>query len=205
MSKIFGVGLNKTGTTSIAKALEILGFYSVHFQNKKGNIKNIIERNGQKNQPLLKEIEEYDAYLDWNHPQTNHYFKKLDHQYPNSKFILHTRPMEDWINSRYQHVNSKPNLRKMQKKYPDDPWYNLDIEAWKKEYKEHHTNVKSYFKNRPDDLLLFDLFAGDGWEQLCSFLDMEDPGISFPVENKADKRIHTLKKASNKLKAHFKF
>ena len=205
MNKIFGVGLNKTGTTSIAKALDILGFYSVHFQSKKGNIKNIIEKNGENNQPLLKEIEEYDAYLDWNHPQTNHYFKKLDHQYPNSKFILHTRPMEDWIKSRYQHVNSIPNLKKMQKKYPDNPWYNMDVEAWKAEYDEHHTNVKSYFKNRPDDLLMFNLFAGDSWEELCDFLKIEKPNVEFPIENKADKKINPLKKASKKLKARFKF
>ena len=126
MNKIFGVGLNKTGTTSIAKALEILGFDSVHFVSKKGNIKNIIEKNGQNAQPLLNGIEEYDAYLDWNRPQTNHFFKKFDLQYPDSKFILHTRPMEDWIKSRYQHVSSIPKLKKIQKKYPDNPWYNLE-------------------------------------------------------------------------------
>jgi len=204
MNKIFGVGLNKTGTTSIAKALDILGFKTVHWQSKKGNIKHLIEQNDQMDQPLLKGIERYDAYLDWNHPRTNHLFKKLDFQYPNSKFILHTRPLEDWIKSRYQHVQSIPNLKKWQKKYPDNPWYNLDVEAWKKEYKTHHSDVNSYFKDRPDDLLIFDLFAGDSWEELCDFLQVKKPNTEFPIENKADKKMNPLKKASKKLKAFYK-
>ena len=205
MNKIFGVGLNKTGTTSIAKALEILGFSCVHWQSKKENIKHLIEKNNQDKGPLLKGIEEYDAYLDWNHPQTNYLFKDLDFQYPDSKFILHTRPMDDWIKSRYQHVSSISNLKKMQKKYPDNPWYNLDTDAWKIEYEEHHANVKSYFKNRPDDLLIFNLFAGDSWKELCDFLKVEKPDIDFPIKNKADEKINPIKKASKKLKARFKF
>ena len=206
MNKIFGVGLNKTGTTSIAKALEILGFDCVHWQSeKKGNIKDLIEKNNKIDLPLLTGIEEYDAYFDWNHPRTNHLFKKLDHQYPDSKFILHTRPIEDWINSRYQHVSSIPHLTKWQKKYPDNPWYNLDVEAWKIEYEEHHNDVRSYFKDRPDDLLVFDLFGGDSWKELCDFLQVEKPKVDFPIENKASEKIGPLKKASKKLKARFKF
>ena len=29
------------------------------------------------------------------------------------------------------------------------------------EYKQHHTDVKSYFKDRPDDHLMFNLFGDD--------------------------------------------
>ena len=116
MNKIFGVSLNKSGTKSIAKALEILGFDCVHWQSeKKGNIKNLIEKNKNINLPLLTGIEEYDAYFDWNHPRTIYLFKKLDHQYPYSKLILHTRPMYEWIKSIYQYVNSSPRLKKFAK------------------------------------------------------------------------------------------
>ena len=50
----------------------------------------------------------------------------------------------------------------MQKKHPENPWYNMDVEAWNLEYKQHHADVKSYFKDRPDDLSVFNLFACDG-------------------------------------------
>ena len=44
MNKIFGIDPNKTGTTSIAKALEIFGFNCVYWRKKK-NTKHLIEKN----------------------------------------------------------------------------------------------------------------------------------------------------------------
>ena len=37
----------------------------------------------------------------------------------------------------------------------------------------------------PDDLLVFDLPKGDGWEKLCGFLGHEVPDKPFPHANKA--------------------
>jgi len=58
MNKIFCVGLNETGSTSLHCALKILGFKSVHFMHKgKKNIKIIIENNYRHGRPLLSGIE----------------------------------------------------------------------------------------------------------------------------------------------------
>lgn len=198
MNKIFGIGLNKTGTTSLHEAMKVLGFKSVHWQCKKGNIKHLIEKNNANEQALLYGIDGFDAYFDWNHPRTNHLFKKLDEQYAHSKFILHTRNLEDWINSRYQHVQSIPDLQKWQQKYPDNPWYNLDVDAWREEYQTNHQSVRNYFNDRPDDLLIFNVFEGDGWEKLCDFLNQPVPSKSFPKKNeKTDRKpwLYTIKKA----------
>jgi hypothetical protein len=198
MNKIFGIGLNKTGTTSLNEAVKLMGFKSVHWQCKKGNIKLLIEKNNANEQALLQGIDDHDAFFDWNHPRTNHLFKILDEQNPNSKFILHTRDMDDWINSRYQHVRSIPDLEKWQRRYPDNPWYNLDVDAWKKEYQNHHKAVKKYFKDRPEDLLIFNVFEGDGWERLCDFLNQPVPSKSFPKKNEKTNRkawLNRIKKA----------
>jgi len=35
-------------------------------------------------------------------------------------------------------------------------------------------------QQRPDDLLVMDIPAGDGWEQLCAFLALPEPDAPFP-------------------------
>ena len=37
-------------------------------------------------------------------------------------------------------------------------------------YDRHHEHVEQYFKNRADDLLIMNIFDGDGWDVLCPFL-----------------------------------
>ncbi len=198
-SKIFCVGLNKTGTSSLHEAFQILGFKSVHFYCEKGNIKDIIENNYKNGDDLLLGISNYDAYLDWNHPSTNHLYKEFDQQYPGSKFILNTRNMEDWLQSREKHVLRDPNLKKKQYLYPEDPWYNINKEAWKIEFENLHKDVLEYFKNREKDLLIFNVADGDSWEKLCPFLGLDILDGVFPMKNKAPKKSY-LRKVKNFLR-----
>ena len=48
----------------------------------------------------------------------------------------------------------------------------------------HNEAVKEYFKDRPDDLLVLDVCAGDGWEKLCPFLEKAVPDKPFPHKGK---------------------
>ena len=185
-TKIFCIGPNKTGTVSLHNAFIILGFSSVHFISKEGNIKRIIECNLKNNNKLLEGIENYDAYLDWNSPLTNLYYKDLDKQYPNSKFILNTRDIESWLISREEHVRRTPNLVDLREKSHDtacSTWFSIDINAWRKEYEELHDDIAEYFRNRKKDCLYFNVTAGDGWEKLCPFLGVDIPNEKFPYLN----------------------
>ncbi len=47
-------------------------------------------------------------------------------------------------------------------------------------YDTHERNVRWYFRDRPEDLLVMNVFEGDGWEQLCRFLDRPVPDVPFP-------------------------
>lgn len=47
-------------------------------------------------------------------------------------------------------------------------------------YETHERNVREYFANRPDDLLIMNVTAGDGWEALCRFLKKSIPEVAFP-------------------------
>ncbi len=84
MNKIFGIGLSRTGTTSLNNALKILGFKSVHFDPRLYD--NI-------NTPI---INNFDAFTDNPIPLI---YKKLDTLIPDCRFILTTRNIEGWLNS----------------------------------------------------------------------------------------------------------
>jgi len=184
--KIFCIGLNKTGTVSLHVAFKILGFKSIHNKYRKKFIGSIMSDNLKNKKRILSGIEHYDAYSDWSFPSTMYLYKVFDKQYPNSKFILNTRNLEDWVSSREKHVKrTTPNLKKIQKKYPKNSWFNLDKEKWKKEWKDLHRDVFSYFKNRPQDLLVINVPAGEGWEKLCPFLGVPIPDAPFPKKNTA--------------------
>jgi hypothetical protein len=185
-SKVFGIGLNKTGSNSLHNALQMLGFQSVHYSCSTGNIKEIIRQNHLRGVKLLTGIERYQAFSDWNRPDTNHLFKQLDRQYPGSKFILHTRELEAWLSSREQHVRRTPNLGELQKRFPKSSWYQIDKDAWRQERQVLYDDVFEYFGDRPEDLLVLDIPAGDGWEKLCPFLGRSLPSEPFPFENRAE-------------------
>jgi hypothetical protein len=173
--KVFGIGLNKTGTRSVAAALRILGYRTLH--NGSRPTTAAVDRAADENQPLLTYIGDgYDAYFDV--VGLVHRFEDLDAQYPGSRFILTTRNEEDWLRSREKHATAN-----QERTGYDGPLLTVDREAWMHERNEHHAKVAEYFKAR-DDLLVFDVAAGDGWEKLAPFLGRKPPTRPFPWANR---------------------
>jgi hypothetical protein len=88
MNKIFCIGSNKTGTTSLTKSLELLG-YSVCPENImfSQNSKYFIEQSIGSYESLFNLVLKYDAFEDrpWNHSD---FYKILDKKFDKSKFIL---------------------------------------------------------------------------------------------------------------------
>ena len=68
----------------------------------------------------------------------------------------------------------------------------MDLDAWEAEYRHHEGAVRSYFAGRPDDLLVLDVAAGQGWEPLCEFLGHEVPEAPFPWSNRFRPGFDTL-------------
>jgi hypothetical protein len=80
-NKIFGIGLNKTGTTSLHFALNSIGVRSFHYTT---DLKEKFQNNLEAGLPLLSGLDEFNAFSDNPIPE---YFKLLDEQYPGSLFI----------------------------------------------------------------------------------------------------------------------
>jgi hypothetical protein len=176
--RIFGIGLNKTGTSSLHEALEILGYEALHFAGPERAA--LIRRAIEERKPLLHYLDpNYDAFSDT--PVTA-WFWLADAQYPGSKFILTVRDLDEWLDSRRRHVE-KNRERAADGAYAGK-FLKVNLEAWEREYRLHDGAVRSYFDGRPDDLLVLDVTSGDGWEPLCGFLGAPVPDLPFPWQNR---------------------
>jgi hypothetical protein len=141
MRKIFLIGFNKTGTSSFDSLFKILGINSIH---------------NEFDIPVMEIIDKYDAFTDGGHYNFSDYFNK----YPDSLFILNTRPIKNWLISRYKHaVHHNFNecwCWPVSEKLTND---------WIKYREMHYKNVLEFFKKKPNKLLLINI-EKKGWEDV---------------------------------------
>lgn len=180
--RIFGIGLNKTGTTSLDAALRILGFRSLHYGGPRAH--EAVQRAIDEGAPLLTHLDQrFDAFSDIGLLARR--FRLLDTQYPGSRFILTTRPVDDWIASRRRHVESN-RQREAAGRYAG-AFLTVDEAAWRGEWSGHLDAARTYFKDRPD-FLEVDLTADPTWAPICALLGVSRPARSFPERNRSDAR-----------------
>jgi len=174
--KVFGIGLSKTGTTSLFAALHRLGFRAATYRHmKRAKMSGWFD--GDFSEDYLAK---WDAVTDL--PIAT-YFHDLDRRYPGSKFILTCREIESWLDSVRRHWAVQPIRRKGFGRKVRMATYGIagfDAERFRFVYEAHERNVRWTFRDRPEDLLIMDLAAGDGWPELCAFLGHELPDESFP-------------------------
>lgn len=176
--KVFGIGFHKTGTTSLAVALDILG-YSVTGPN---SVKDPdIEK---KLLTITKELAvKYDAFQDNPWPLV---YKEMDAEFPGSKFILTIRNEDEWIKSVCLHFGRKSTpMRKLIYGY-GSPVGNEQV--YLNRYRQHNKDVIEYFSSRKNDLLVINISKGQGWVELCDFLGHEKPNVKFPRANSYNQR-----------------
>jgi hypothetical protein len=180
--KVFGIGFQKTGTTSLAKALAILGYRvtgpnGVHDPRITENVHKM----------ALRLAEKFDAFQDNPWPVL---FRELDAGWPGSKFILTVRPTAAWIRSVVRHFGNETTPMREWIYGVGRPAGNEDVYVAR--YERHNAEVQEYFRSRPDDLLILQVTEGEGWERLCPFLHKNVPAVAFPHANKADVREKSL-------------
>lgn len=172
--KIFGIGANRTATTSLTTALALLGFRSTSDWSHHKTMAQLIIRN-RFDFPFLEEI---DCIADLPIPSI---YPELDRTYPGSKFILTIRDTESWLASEERH-HRRVRGPLFENALMYGTW-RFDRELFERRYLEHNARARAYFRDRPQDLLVLDICAGEGWSKLCPFLGREQPGGPFPHEN----------------------
>jgi hypothetical protein len=182
--RLVGAGLSKTGTTSLHRALGTLGFRSLHYDTKRLN--DILD--GSVSDPDFRRYDDVDAVLDI---PSACFFEELLAAYPDSKCILTVRDEDAWWKSIEAHFNQKSPVRTSK----DNPFKwrlrhyvygsaTAQEFLFRKRYREHNERVISTVP--AERLLVLDITAGDGWEKLCSFLNIAEPNALFPHVNQQD-------------------
>ncbi len=176
--KVFGIGFHKTGTTSLGRALEQLGY---RVCGKLGVRHAQIAKHARR--LAFRQLERHDAFQDNPWPLL---YRELDQWCPGSKFILTLRPTQKWIESVVRHFGSQDTPMREWIYGVGHPLGNEEIYA--RRYEAHNAAVLEYFAKRPQDLLVFHTGGGDGWPELCRFLGREIPAGEFPHANSRDLR-----------------
>jgi len=184
MNKVFGLGLSKTGTSSLAEALGALGIRTIHYPSDEATFECL--RNGRYRLPVL---EEYQGAVDI---PVAPFYAQLDAEYPGSRFVLTVRDPEAWLRSVELHWelmmgwwHRYPGFQRFQEFISACVYGSVGFsrQRFLYAYETHRRNVESYFRERPGDLLVLDICGGEGWEALCPFLGVEIPEIPFPHAN----------------------
>ena len=183
--KIFGIGFHKTGTTSLGEALQYLGYKVCHGA---GPVRQALGQ--QRMMQLLYDhdlesifavADQYEAFQD--NPWYILY-EELDQRFAGSKFILTTRDENRWLQSVVNHFKRTESDFRMWIYDTGSPVGNEHL--FVERYRRHNREVSAYFADRPEDLLVVNWEEGNGWAELCGFLQRNIPDSAFPHANTGD-------------------
>lgn len=190
-SKVFCIGFHKTGTSSLGAALSLLGYrVGGPFGVRDPNIAE--HALGE----AVARLARFDAVQDnpW-----SVLFAELDRRFPGSRFVLTVRPEEEWLASVVDHFGGTSTpMREWIYGFGDPVGHEA---AYRERYRRHNHEVGAHFAERPEDLLVMHLESGDGWDQLCPFLDREPPERAFPHANRGSATRRTVNRLRGRLRA----
>jgi hypothetical protein len=163
MTRVFQIGFNKCGTRSLYRLFADNSIPSLHWHTDQGKIAKKMLINFLNGEYIIpKEYESIIFFSDLEDVYGSNYlpifsyrfYREIFYQFPDAKFILNTRPLDEWINSRVEHDNGK---------YLNHCLHTLKISKlelinqWKSHFLNHSQEVKMFFKNKREKLLIFDI------------------------------------------------
>jgi len=226
--KVIGVGYGRTGTYSLALALDELGFPTLHTQHLYENQKifthfvdNIFYKSIQQDEVITPDMytPDFDLLLDGGFTATMDlpfalYYKQIHEIYPDCKFILTVREnSEVWFRSWdvltksitqpaqygsffFTHVNRLNyymrwlfSIVNSDKTYLNAP-FPLPPQNKARSISSYEAHNQKVRNSIPSSHLL-EYNVREGWEPLCSFLEIPEAncpsthGIPFPKSNSA--------------------
>lgn len=208
--KIIGAGFPRTGTTTLKRSLETLGFAHVYHMKEllvnphKLHYWKTLDESGDTNWEGL--YEGYDATVDFpGYP----WYKEHMKRYPDARVILTVRDFESWHKSVFKTVwqagpQTAPEKIKMLFKLLTNTRVRNVVKCIKffkkiffaqkmqgkfmdkafaeKVWLDHIAEVKAYVPK--EKLLVYDV--RDGWGPLCKFLGAKEPSEPLPHLNKKE-------------------
>lgn len=181
--KIFCIGLSRTGTKSLTVALYILGYNIIHYPSDNATFEDL--SSGNYNFSVLKD---YDGISDIT---ISPYYAQLDKIFPNSKFILTMRDKNTWLNSFERHWSDRDPFNdptqtetymKIRRFLRASVYgsYKFNRDRMSYVFDLHLKNVLDYFKDKPEKLLILNIFEEGAWKKLCNFFNRPVITSLFP-------------------------
>lgn len=213
-NKIFCIGYNKTGTTTLEATLGMYGYNMPSQRDQEIRLsKNVFETNYTE---FISFVDKYDAFQDMPFSQ-GLTFVAADALFPNSKFILSIRDSDDWYRSLinftrnkygvdlenidekvilekfnylykfYDYENKKRLLTTFEGLEKVVDWTNLfNKEYYIEMYERRNNEIKKYFMNAPEKLLIIDVAREPTTARLCEFLGIpKNFVIKMPHRNRS--------------------
>lgn len=199
--KVFVIGRNKTGTTSLAAALQSAGYRIGSQHEAEGLLDDWHRRDFC---ALLEYCHSADAFQDvpFSLPDT---YKAVDIAFPDAKFVLTVRDSpEQWYKSvttfhaYLMGLDRRPTATDVKRfGYHEPGWlwrqqryvYGIDEASlydpsiYKAHYLQHNAEVIEHFKGRPQSLLVLNLSHETAAADLARFLGIGQLGIKIPHLN----------------------
>ncbi len=180
---IFGVGLNKTGTTSFGNACKQLGMTRLGWNTSQTYRSHDLLKLWDRGETakLVDVAGRFDALegFPW-----SIMYAEMAEAFPGARFVLTRRTTpEKWLGSvtKWEEGNRGYGMHEkiFGSMFPDK-----DPDLWVAKYNAHLTEVRRYFAGS-DRFLEVCWEEGDGWPELCGFLGVPVPDLPFPHSNPA--------------------
>lgn len=192
--KVIGAGFGRTGTESMKRALEILGFGPCYHMYEvlphEDRVALWRKITAEEIKPDWNEVfADYNATVDW---PGAFYWRELAAHYPEAKILLTVRSSDSW------YASMDKTILKILRETTDEASLGAYIGRsvfGEKLYDRDHI-IATYERNiadakaafPADRLLTYEL--GSGWPPLCAFLGCDIPGVPYPSGNEEDE-FHT--------------
>lgn len=199
--KVFCIGFNKTGTTSLEKVLADLGFRLPPLGEQIAELVPALCRGDF--QSVKRYIEQFDAFQD-NPFSQGVTWAQMDVMFPGSKFILSVRDSKRWYASycryalklygvkslhevtpgllksdRYKNINhalfhiQRRNITSLRGVAAQEDWSLMyAMDRLIKIYEERNDAIARYFIDRPMDLMVIDVSQEIDTTKIVEFLEL---------------------------------
>ena len=195
--RVIGAGFGRTGTLSLKRALETLGFSKCyHMAEVAENPAHVgLWRAAWRGEEPWEELfDGYAAAVDW---PTAAFWPRLMQVYPEAKIVLTARDADGWFASAGRTIfksmleglaSNEGELRErlvMAREIIIDGTFGGDLLDRDHAVAVYEANVARVHREVPADrLVVFD--GNDGWGPLCAALGVDEPDVLYPRINTSE-------------------
>lgn len=175
---IWGLGLPKTGTTSLSQAVWALHPKDLRMAHSDPKVNTQLGYMIDEGLATSGIPSQFCGACEM--PVVRQRFKEIDAQDPDAKFILTVRTLDSWLDSMESHKKLNSDRRLW-------PIFDNTRTQLAKHFTRYHVDIFDYFRDQ-DNLMVMNITADPGhvnWAKLEAFLDWSrvDGQMKFPHKN----------------------